>query len=758
MGPGPEVSHSFEDDVDIRKPKRHCPAHNNASPLASVTSSNGTDPSDLSSPSSASEDLTRWPFLTNILDLDARSPTQGSHTSSSPPPPHLDCRTLPDLPSPIPSGEWPLIDRCLTSSATSIQRLGLPTFIQPLPTSLNAEDIAYLRTKGAFRVPQPRLMNELARQYVLHMHPYIPIIDLSEFLSAICGGDESAKLDLLLFQAIMFAGIAFVDLQYLQEEGYQSRRAAIDAFYRRARLLCEFDFGAQRVPTLQALLLLTYWVEPPHEPKGPSHWTGLCVSLVHMLGLHPGPVGATEPVKGYRLRKCLWWSCFMRDQLISIGMGRHPRMVAEQNSSLRLHVYDLYTEPLPDNARHLLGPSYLNDPRSCSLFAQMFVSMIDLCVCVNHVLRTQYRIQSSEIESRTGIVLLVPRPGKFQDVMKWDSELESIGKRQSRNYSLEDSEKAGTVASSDAKLLASYQGLLEMLRYSILSTLHRPYITSMNSEIAPELITFSNRRTAEAAQGICATIETLTRMDMVRFLPPTAVTVMLSPITYYLQQIRKSPPSQAKVFYSHIQSCRRALLQLQTMYATADAGKFFMETAANALRIRLPTSPAPAQELKDAGDPSTARALFQGSNRGIDEAPKVANWMDDFEMLISSSKIIDSSHYPGSLFPEYGPSYDDLEAQHVQEPQFTTDSDLISQTRPQESTNDRTLSPATRDSHFDVATWISWSDQSNGSASDVDDTHSSIRLASKPPRSSVITGDLEIDLNIFAESTGSPLT
>ena len=65
----------------------------------------------------------------------------------------------------------------------------------------------------------------------------MPLIEVHEVLRIIDDGTgASGKISLLLFQAIMFAGTAFVDMEFLRVAGYTSRKAARKAFFQKARV------------------------------------------------------------------------------------------------------------------------------------------------------------------------------------------------------------------------------------------------------------------------------------------------------------------------------------------------------------------------------------------------------------------------------------------------------------------------------------------------------------------------------------------
>ncbi len=112
----------------------------------------------------------------------------------------------------------------------------LPSYIKPLPPLIAPEDAEYLEKKGALSVQPAKLRKELLRSYIEYVHGYLPLLDLNDFLGAIEGRSGSdGRLSLILFQAIMFAGTAFVDEVHLRNAGYSSRKAARKALYQKVK-------------------------------------------------------------------------------------------------------------------------------------------------------------------------------------------------------------------------------------------------------------------------------------------------------------------------------------------------------------------------------------------------------------------------------------------------------------------------------------------------------------------------------------------
>ncbi|RDA93438.1 hypothetical protein CP533_2631 [Ophiocordyceps camponoti-saundersi (nom. inval.)] len=124
---------------------------------------------------------------------------------------------------------------------------GLPQFILPLPDKMAVDDAAYLRAKGALTIPSASLQSALLRAYAEFVHPYMPLLDLDDFLAVVGAGRPRlrrrhrhhpyhGRVSLFLYQAVAFASTAFVDMRHLHEAGFATRKAARKAFFQRTRV------------------------------------------------------------------------------------------------------------------------------------------------------------------------------------------------------------------------------------------------------------------------------------------------------------------------------------------------------------------------------------------------------------------------------------------------------------------------------------------------------------------------------------------
>ena len=115
--------------------------------------------------------------------------------------------------------------------------IDLPPFIKPLPAKLKPCDRVYLRDSGAVTLPPPFFQRACLKVYVEYVHPYMPMMDVYSFLDAINdNGKDGNTVSLLLFQAVMFAGITFVDEEMMLRAGFVDRRKTRALFFERVKV------------------------------------------------------------------------------------------------------------------------------------------------------------------------------------------------------------------------------------------------------------------------------------------------------------------------------------------------------------------------------------------------------------------------------------------------------------------------------------------------------------------------------------------
>lgn len=128
------------------------------------------------------------------------------------------------------------LDSCWDFSIKAEGAPYLPPFIKKLPHDIHKADLKYLFEMGALTLPDTTLCRELLKSYLYYVHPYMPILDLREFLLIVARNDGVQQISLLLFQAVLLTGAVHVDLKYLLMAGYSDRRDTLRKFSRNAKV------------------------------------------------------------------------------------------------------------------------------------------------------------------------------------------------------------------------------------------------------------------------------------------------------------------------------------------------------------------------------------------------------------------------------------------------------------------------------------------------------------------------------------------
>ncbi|KKK16428.1 C6 transcription factor (Ctf1B) [Aspergillus rambellii] len=485
----------------------------------------------------------------------------------------------------------------------------LPDYIRGLPARLQKEDIDYLAMKGALTVPDVSLRNELLKAYIHYVHTYMPLLDLDDFLQTIAQNDGIHRMSLLLFQAVMFAGTAFIELRHLHAAGYSTRKAARKAFFQRARLLYDFDYEVDRISLVQSLLLMTYWYETPDDQKDTWHWMGVSLSLAHTIGLHRDPANSRMDARRQRMWKRIWWSTYTRDRLIALGMRRPMRVKDDDCDVPMLTLDDFDFHSFSPEIVNMVGNSEILQSVSCQReLASMFIEKAKLCLCVSHVLSAQYSVLSHKFGgTMETTMMLVPKKSAAEtfEVRRCDQELEDWLAHLPTEIRY--SPVAPAKLTEAQGVLHSHRALLKMVYLTTSSALHRPQVLpavpfpSMDTELQD----ISRDKVRFAAIEITNIAQDLHSLDLTRYFPTTGVTVLLPAVIIHLLDIKSSDPSVRMTSLQRFYQCMRILQRLREIYASADFATSFLEAAIRKAGIQLPVPPRELQNRNSSRDSSS---------------------------------------------------------------------------------------------------------------------------------------------------------
>ncbi|KAJ5338955.1 hypothetical protein N7452_005683 [Penicillium brevicompactum] len=447
-----------------------------------------------------------------------------------------------------------------------------PRFLKPLPARIAPEDLEFLRFRGALSLPESGLRDELLRCYIQWVHSFMPVLNLQEFLRCVAENDPNGNVSILLFQAVMFIGTAFIDLKHLQDAGYSTRKAARNAFFTRLRLLYSLDCEEDRIVILQTLLLMTYWSDPENSPQRDIwDWIGVCNTQAQSIGLNKDPASGEMDVHTRRLRSRLWWCLFSRDRLIAMGM-RRPLQVNEGTSSvpmLRLDDFDF--EAFSPSVVANFRCRQLEDVSHQKRLAIMFIEKMKLCQCIGRVLFAQYTPSQRQFgaTNRT-TVTIVPRQASESEFARCGQKLDSWLSALPKDAQFIPKTRTNFRDGEDVLLL--HGAMLRMLYHATSSALHRPWATATKdqSKSRNEWRKTARTKMHDAAGGITHIIQGLNQLNLTRFLPQSGVTVILPAAVAHLSNTMSDNPAVRESSVYNFHRCIQVLHCLKDIYPAAD--------------------------------------------------------------------------------------------------------------------------------------------------------------------------------------------
>lgn len=456
-----------------------------------------------------------------------------------------------------------------TDQSRSDLQYHLPSYITPCPSHLDEPDLDFLARKGCLTVPDEHLRDELIRIYVSVVYPTMPAIDLVDFLESITGSGGAGTVSLLLFQAIMFASVTFVDTQLLESSGFESKRAARKVFFDRVKHLYGLDYEADRLTLVQSLLLMSHWYDSDSHDKHTWYWMGLALTTAHVEGLHRDLEEPQHMTKKGRLRRRIWWSCVIRDRVLGLGIRRPCRIREDEFSvkQLRLDDFDILQPSSPVVAR------YTNmDPADRQRLATLCIDLSRLCVTIGRILLSQYTIASTPGRGSDYLQRAIVRPRTSQEQAHSFAQCDTDLQEWFQSLAPESSYMSGAAATQVEKSTIRLHKILLYMKYlTALGALHRPQVFDRGSDGIDEARKADSRRKlTEVAVAITKLAFDLQSSGQLRYAPTSSIPAFLSAALIHLLNTRSSDEETRNISIGRFYQCLGALHQLQTMYAAAD--------------------------------------------------------------------------------------------------------------------------------------------------------------------------------------------
>ena len=460
----------------------------------------------------------------------------------------------------------------------------LPGYVKPLASRLSLEDLKFLEKKDALTIPPNDLRNRLIGSYVEFGYPFMPVVDLSEIHAIIHGQSKTGRLSLLLLQSIMFAGAATIDSRYLIAAGFSTKRDARRHFFNRARLLFDLDAETDTVQLVQSLILMTHWYEGPDYQKDSHHWMGVAASMLPLIEPRKDSTRShPEQRLGQSLWKRIWWSAYMRDRLISLGMRRPVCINRDDYDVPALETDDFEIKPFP-HPEHCASDDFclpLDTDKHYQL-AKICIALGSLCQCIGDILSTHYSIRRcgnyeqasrADIQTRT-LMVLQPKTSRIlsNETKACEDDLGNWKQRFAEDtyFAVPTRQNHGR---GDHSIIC-HKSLLYMLYLSAVSALHRPLLGlashAQHEHNAVDLAK-SQDIVRNSAAEVLATITILDELDLIPFLPGVTLTAVIPALIVQLtgDQVQREGNAGTRSSQT-LNRCLNVCQQLRDTHVAAD--------------------------------------------------------------------------------------------------------------------------------------------------------------------------------------------
>jgi hypothetical protein len=506
----------------------------------------------------------------------------------------------------------------------------MPRYIKPLPPSLGSDDIQHLHRKKVFSLPTPEFRNACLQSYVEWVHFFCPVLELRDFLGSIATPTESSEdgVSLMLFYAVLLTGVAFVDENCILEAGYGSRFAVRKEFFTKAKvsrgevkscpcasyadtrqkqkLLYSFGCELDRKVLVQTLLLMSYFQESHDEPTNHWYWAELGCVMARSIGLFLDPMPSSLSAGQKRLWKRIGWSCILRDRVLNLGV-RMPPKVRQEEFQVPILLEEDFEPMVFSSAVTTLLPhcELVRDESLQRHLARMCIEKTKLCILLGDLFNCLYKEGSPKLGETSEVTLiLLPQSDNLDmaavamienDLQCWVRNLPAAV----QNLQLKDA-----IMHSKEKIAFAHCSMLHMFYQTILCAFYRPQILAASPAVAHE----TTQRMRHATMMLTRHFEDLQSYDLIRFLPSSAVTFLLTAAVNHLVEYKTVEEDDARERHlRRFRDCLCFLKTLQTVHVYAKYGGIFLTSSARQQGIAVPQDAASVTETDNVPTSPTDR-------------------------------------------------------------------------------------------------------------------------------------------------------
>lgn len=357
---------------------------------------------------------------------------------------------------------------------------------------------------------------------------------------------------------------------------------------------------------------MSSWSDISHDHKDSWHWMGLAVSSAFAAGLNNLQPPHQMDRSDHKLRKRIWWSCYMRDRFLALGLRRPIRIKDSDVSVPGLEVSDFEIATLCRDS------SIIDSELSVLFQFSKQVELAEICIhrsrlssLIEGVLNTQNAYDNAEQPS--GNAGTVQFGWELEDMFAHSAACLELWKASIPDSCQYRYHGDGGVSPS----IILHQSHLQMSFHTLLYTLHRPrFLPSIPKQTCIFSTLFSKgsgREVLVSALEITRIATDLRQLGLDCYLPVSGVTIIFPAMVICLLEMKAENPEGKRRAAARFDSCMKVMERLQETYIAADLAINYFKAALKKQQPAMPLSP------KDEQSEQTSLALS-----GDEEEPVLA--------------------------------------------------------------------------------------------------------------------------------------
>ena len=349
-------------------------------------------------------------------------------------------------------------------------------------------------------------------------------------------------------------------------------------------MLYDFNCERDRIAIVQTLVLLTTWWVAPTEQKDGYYWCSVALTVAKSIGLHREvhSEGLSPSIR--RLRRRIWWCCLARDAITSLGCNRAPRVRSNDFTMAPLTLDDmqgsdngsLARQHHPDQAQVKLASIWIASTKLCRILS----TIVDLFYAENPIghIGVLYPKQDNNRAAALSRNFPIDDFQKLdmceQELQRWRDQVPDELLHQS---------PVPVISSSTEEAVIIHRAFLAMMYRVAQFCLHRPRALAdrMGLGAGHDQMKASQRSMRTAAENLNKIIMDLYRLDLMRRLPGTGISCILTVSWSHVFDLQSPSDEIRREGARRFEECKLALRELVDSNVAAEWAIAFLTFAAS---------------------------------------------------------------------------------------------------------------------------------------------------------------------------------